>query len=72
MNQGDNAIITGYKKTSTKFLKRLLELGFTRGTEVKVVKSSQLGELNIIEVRGSRLAIGDEESSVIRVQKLLF
>ncbi len=72
MNPGDNAIITGYKSSSNKFVKRLLELGFTRGAEVKVVKTSPFPELNIVELRGSRLVIGDEESSAIRVQKLLF
>ena len=38
-------------------VKRLLDLGFTPGTRIKVLHSNSYGPL-VIEVRGSKLAIG--------------
>ncbi|MBO0858383.1 MAG: ferrous iron transport protein A [Chloracidobacterium sp.] len=47
---------------------RLLELGFTPGTEVKVVQAAPLGEPLVVMMRGTRLALRKDEAAWIIVE----
>jgi Fe2+ transport system protein FeoA len=47
---------------------RLLELGFTPGTEVKVVQAAPLGEPLVVVMRGTRLALRKDEAAWIIVE----
>lgn len=40
-----------------KIKRRLLELGFTRGQKVKVVRKSLLGKAYLVEIRGFTLTV---------------
>ena len=47
---------------------RLLELGFTPGTEVKVAQAAPLGEPLVVMLRGTRLALRKDEAAWIIVE----
>jgi ferrous iron transport protein A len=47
---------------------RLLELGFTPGTEVKVAQAAPLGEPLVVVLRGTRLALRKDEAAWIIVE----
>lgn len=55
--------ITGSSKMKT----RLLELGFTKGTLVRIINVSSLKESFLIEVRGYMLALRKNAVSLIEV-----
>ena len=50
-------------------MKRLMEMGLTRGTKIRVLKSSGPGPM-LIEVRGSRLALGKGIAMKIIVEEV--
>lgn len=52
---------------SSKMKTRLLELGFTKGTLVRVINVSSLKESFLIEVRGYMLALRKNAVSLIDV-----
>jgi Fe2+ transport system protein FeoA len=47
---------------------RLLELGFTPGTEVQVAQAAPLGEPLVVVLRGTRLALRKDEAAWIIVE----
>jgi len=49
---------------------RLLDLGFTPGTEVKVLRRAPLGDPQVYELRSSQLCLRASEARRIRVQRL--
>ena len=50
-----------------RFRRRLLELGLTIGTSVRVLNVAPLGDPIEIEVRGSRLSIRYNEAATVEV-----
>ncbi len=54
--EGSSGIII-HVKGGRGLVRRLAELGLTQGTRIKVLKETGYGPM-LIEVRGSRLAIG--------------
>lgn len=46
---------------------RLMELGFTRGTEVEVARRAAFGGPMLIQLRSYRLSLRPEEAEAIRV-----
>ncbi len=50
-------------------MKRLIDMGLTRGTKIRVLKSSGPGPM-LIEVRGSRLALGRGVAMKIYVEEI--
>ena len=49
--------------------RRLLDLGFTPGTEVRVVRRAPLGDPMVYELRGMRLCLRRSEAGWIRVSR---
>ena len=50
--------------------RRLLDLGLTVGTEVKVEKRSPLGDPTAFLIRGTIIALRSEETELIKVTKI--
>ena len=48
--------------------RRLIDLGFTPGEEVDVVRATPLGDPLVVAVRGSQLALRRREAAWIRVR----
>ena len=47
--------------------RRLLDLGFTPGTSVAVVRTTPLGDPLVVVVRGTQLALRKREASWVKV-----
>ena len=50
--------------------KRLLDLGFTPGTEVRVVRRAPLGDPKLYELRGMQLCLRRSEAVWVRVRRV--
>jgi len=62
---GDEALITGYDRTQSRYLNRLLAMGLTRGSRIQVVRRAPLGDPLDIRVRGYNLSLRGEEAAVL-------
>ncbi len=67
---GDFAEITGYSLGNSAYRAKLLALGLTRGTVIKLINVAPLGDPFEIAVRGYHLSLRSAEVSVIKVRKL--
>lgn len=54
---------------NSDFKKRLLELGFTTGEDVTVVKIAPWGRTMLIEIRGAFLALDSNVASSVVINK---
>lgn len=60
-------VIDGFEGPETE-CRRLIDLGFTPGEPVAVVRTTPLGDPLIVVVRGSQLALRRREAAWIRVK----
>jgi len=67
LRPGQKGIIEGLGKQST-LRKRIIDMGLTIGTEVKVIKLAPLGDPVEIKVRGYQLSLRLNEASEIYVR----
>lgn len=65
----ESCIITGLGKKSL-LRKRIIDMGLTMKTRVKVIKLAPLGDPIEIEVRGYQLSLRKDEAKEIFVEKL--
>ena len=59
---GTRVRLAGFGQTDTRYRRRLLSLGITRGVVVDVVRKAPLGCPIQLEVRGASLALRKEEA----------
>lgn len=67
---GDTAVIEGYAYGHPAYRSRLLAMGLTRGTHVRVVRVAPLGDPVELEVRGFRLTLRKSEADVLQLARL--
>ena len=70
MKCGDAATVVAVSG-SGQLRKRVLDLGLTRGAEVKMIRIAPLGDPVEIELRGYRLTVRKTEASVIELENLV-
>ena len=70
MKTGETAEIVGYTLGNAAYRAKLLALGLTHGTGVKVMNVAPLGDPFEIAVRGYHLSLRREEANVIKVRRL--
>lgn len=66
---GESAIIKGYENASPAYRQRLISMGLTPHTQIRVVRRAPLGDPIEIEVRGSLLSLRQFEASCIQLEK---
>ena len=66
---GDEVLIKSLSLEGT-MRRRLLDLGFVRGSELKVIQRSPLGDPMAFRVSDTTIALRKEESSKILVEKI--
>jgi len=66
LEKGQSAIIISIDRNI--FLKRLLDMGLTKGTIIKVIKRAPLNNPIEIEIKGFHLALRIEEAKYINVE----
>lgn len=65
----DNGKISGYSKGAGRFKNKLLSMGLTKGTEIKVVRVAPLGDPIEINTRGFNLSLRKAEADVVLVER---
>jgi ferrous iron transport protein A len=65
---GDTAVVAGYETGDRVYRSRLLAMGLTRGTTVKVLKVAPLGDPLELEVRGFSLSLRRAEAGILIVE----
>ena len=68
--QGERARLLNFGVTDSVFRRKLLMLGLTRGTEIKVIRVAPLGCPVQIEVRGTALTLRKEEACHLLWERL--
>ena len=57
-----------YGQVPTKIKRRLLDLGFTKGQRVKVLRKSILGKVFLVEIRKFVLSLREEVAQYVLVE----
>ena len=70
LKAGEMAEITGYTLGNAVYRAKLLALGLTHGTQIKIINVAPLGDPFEIAVRGYHLSLRRDEVGVIKVRKL--
>jgi len=70
LKKGDLAEILGYTMGNAQYRAKLLALGLTRGTQLKVIQIAPLGDPFEIAVRGYHLSLRRDEVGVVKVKML--
>lgn len=63
LNKNDRARLINFGNTQLSYKRRLLSLGLTRGTEIKLIRSAPLGCPLQIELRGTSITLRKEEAA---------
>jgi ferrous iron transport protein A len=69
MEIGQTAIITGYEPGDQNYKSKLLSLGLTKNTLIKLIKVAPLGDPIELEVRGFHLSLRKDEANIILLRK---
>ncbi len=67
---GEEAEIIGYTPCNPAYRNKLLSLGLTKATRIKMIQKAPLGDPVEIEVRGFRLSLRKDEANVILLKKI--
>lgn len=67
---GEEAEILGYAPCVPAYRHKLLSLGLTKATRIRLIQKAPLGDPVEIEVRGFRLSLRKDEADVILLKKI--
>ena len=70
LKKGDSAVVLSINSDNMVLKRRLLDMGVTKGVEVKVKKIAPLGDPVDIELRGYELCLRKSDLARIEVSKL--
>ena len=65
MKIGECAMVKGYKKSSGSYLQKILAMGLTRGSIIKMIKIAPMGDPVEFEVRGFNLSLRKDEAELL-------
>ncbi|NLE73926.1 MAG: ferrous iron transport protein A [Actinobacteria bacterium] len=65
---GESATVVGYAEGNPGYRARLLAMGITKGSSLKVIKVAPLGDPVKVEVRGYCLSLRKAEADVLFVE----
>jgi len=64
---GESAVVVGYEGTDAAYRGRLLAMGLTKGSVLKLIEVAPLGDPVKVEVRGYALSLRKAEADVLNV-----
>lgn len=70
IRSGEKCVILKVLPQNPKYQTRLLELGFTSGTQIGVLKKSVLGKTLLVKIRGYVIAIKQDLAKTIIVERI--
>ncbi len=62
---GDTAVIVGYRGGGPSYRSKLLSMGLTRGTTIRLTKIAPMGDPVEIDVRDFSLSLRKDEAQVL-------
>ena len=68
MAAGDTAVVIHSRHTENAMARRLYELGFWNGTDVRCVGESPFGGMKAYLVKGSVIALRDKDAAGISIE----
>ena len=69
MSVGDLGRVAGFEAGARSYRKKLLAMGLTPGTELRVTRVAPLGDPVEIQVRGFKLSLRKHEAAAVLVEK---
>ncbi len=66
---GDQATVSGFEKGAREYRARLLAMGLTKGSKLKVIRIAPLGDPIEINVRGFNLSLRRAEADAVLVER---
>jgi ferrous iron transport protein A len=63
--EGASYVVTSYHPSNSYGKKKLMALGLTRGTVIRIVRMAPLGDPILLEVRGYRISLRNSELSLL-------
>jgi len=69
LKPGESAVVTGYSGNDPVYLNKLLTMGLTKGTEIKLMKVAPLGDPVEIMVRGYNLSLRKAEADILEIRR---
>ena len=69
LKTGDEAFVDGYIGASEAYRGKLLSMGLTKGTKIKLVKIAPMGDPVELEVRGFKLSLRRDEAEVLKLRR---
>ena len=66
---GDHATVSGFEKGAREYRARLLAMGLTKGSKLKVIRIAPLGDPIEISVRGFNLSLRRDEADAVLVER---
>lgn len=67
---GDKVKIIGFQKDQPAYRNKLLAMGLTSGTELKLIRIAPLGDPIEISVRGFSLVLRKSEAAILKLEKV--
>ncbi len=67
---GDRASVSGYLDADSAYRARLLAMGLTAGTVLRLVEVAPLGDPVKVELRGYSLSLRKAEADVLHVERV--
>ena len=68
LKPGDRAVVVGYEQTDAAYRGKLLAMGLTKGSVLKLIKVAPLGDPVKIEIRGYDLSLRKVEAEALIVE----
>ncbi len=65
---GRLARVLGFGATATGYRQRLLAMGLTPGTTLKLIRVAPLGDPVLVELRGFRLSLRKDEAAALQIE----
>lgn len=70
MRAGERAMVAGFSSEGSRYRRKLLSMGLTRGVEFEFVKAAPLGDPVEIRVRGYSLSLRRSEAEVLILKEV--
>ena len=68
LKPGESAKIIGYTQGNAAYRTKLLALGLTHGTAIKIINVAPLGDPFELSVRGYHLSLRKDEAKILEVE----
>jgi ferrous iron transport protein A len=70
LKPGESAQVVGFDGSDPAYRNKLLTMGLTKGTEIKVLKIAPLGDPVEILIRGYSLSLRKAEADILQVRRM--